>query len=212
MRILHISDTHSKHRELPPLPNADIIIHSGMNNHRNSFDYGIAVLFIDSSFYPVVSFINWFCDLPFQHKIFIAGNHDLCMYGVDSIDGLPNNVHYLCNNSIEISNVTFFGIPLFMEDIMDGSFDRMINDIPDNTNVLITHQAPYGFCDEYGEHHCGDRALREKTDMLPSLRCHLYGHQHEANAMIACNGIIFSNAAVLDNHYNLIANSRVIEL
>ena len=85
------------------------------------------------------------------------------MYGADSIDGLPNNVHYLCNNSIEIGNVTFFGIPFFMEDIMDGSF-------------------------------------------------HLFGHQHEANAMIAYNGIIFSNAAVLDNHYNLIANSRVIEL
>ena len=199
MRILHISDTHSKHRELPPLPNADIIIHSG--------DFTFA-----GSENEAYDFINWFCDLPFPHKICIARNHDLCMYGANSIDGLPNNVHYLCNNSIEISNVTFFGIPLFMEDIMDGSFDRMINDIPDNTNVLITHQAPYGFCDEYGEHHCGDRALREKTDMLPSLRCHLYGHQHEANAMIACNGIIFSNAAVLDNHYNLIANSRVIEL
>ena len=199
MRILHISDTHSRHRKLPPLPNADIIIHSG--------DFTFA-----GSENEAYDFINWFCDLPFQHKIFIAGNHDLCMYGADSIDGLPNNVHYLCNNSIEISNVTFFGIPLFMEETMDGSFDRMINDIPDNTNVLITHQAPYGFCDEYREHHCGDRALREKTDMLPSLRCHLYGHQHEANAMIACNGIIFSNAAVLDNHYNLIANPRVIEL
>lgn len=199
MRILHISDTHSRHRKLPPLPNADIIIHSG--------DFTFA-----GSENEAYDFINWFCDLPFQHKIFIAGNHDLCMYGADSIDGLPNNVHYLCNNSIEISNVTFFGIPLFMEETMDGSFDRMINDIPDNTNVLITHQAPYGFCDEYRKHHCGDRALREKTDMLPSLRCHLYGHQHEANAMIACNGIIFSNAAVLDNHYNLIANPRVIEL
>ena len=29
MRILHISDTHSKHRELPPLPEADVIVHSG---------------------------------------------------------------------------------------------------------------------------------------------------------------------------------------
>lgn len=199
MRILHISDTHSKHRELLPLPNADIIIHSG--------DFTFA-----GSENEAYDFINWFCDLPFQHKIFIAGNHDLCMYGADSIDGLPNNVHYLCNNSIEISNVTFFGIPLLMEDIMDGSFDRMINDIPDNTNVLITHQAPYGFCDEYNGHHCGDRVLREKIDMLPSLRCHLFGHQHEANAIIVRNGITFSNAAVLDNQYNLIANPRVIEL
>lgn len=199
MRILHISDTHSKHRELHPLPDADMIIHSG--------DFTFA-----GSENEAYDFINWFCDLPFQQKILIAGNHDMCMYGVDSIDGLPNNVHYLCNNSIEIGKVTFFGIPMFMEVIMDGSFDRMINDIPDNTNVLITHQAPYGFCDEYNGHHCGDRVLREKIDMLPSLRCHLFGHQHEANAIIVRNGITFSNAAVLDNQYNLIANPRVIEL
>ena len=199
MRILHISDTHSKHRELHPLPDADMIIHSG--------DFTFA-----GSENEAFDFINWFCDLPFQQKILIAGNHDMCMYGVDSIDGLPNNVHYLCNNSIEIGKVTFFGIPMFMEVIMDGSFDRMINDIPDNTNVLITHQAPYGFCDEYNGHHCGDRVLREKIDMLPSLRCHLFGHQHEANAIIVRNGITFSNAAVLDNQYNLIANPRVIEL
>ena len=199
MRILHISDTHSKHRELHPLPDADMIIHSG--------DFTFA-----GSENEAFDFINWFCDLPFQQKILIAGNHDMCMYGVDSIDGLPNNVHYLCNNIIEIGKVTFFGIPMFMEVIMDGSFDRMINDIPDNTNVLITHQAPYGFCDEYNGHHCGDRVLREKIDMLPSLRCHLFGHQHEANAIIVRNGITFSNAAVLDNQYNLIANPRVIEL
>ena len=199
MRILHISDTHSKHRELHPLPDADMIIHSG--------DFTFA-----GSENEAYDFINWFCDLPFQQKILIAGNHDMCMYGVDSIDGLPNNVHYLCNNSIEIGKVTFFGIPMFMEVIMDGSFDRMINDIPDNTNVLITHQAPYGFCDEYNGHHCGDRVLREKIDMLPSLRCHLFGHQHEANAIIVRNGITFSNAAVLNNQYNLIANPRVIEL
>jgi len=199
MRILHISDTHSKHHELRPLPNADIIIHSG--------DFTFA-----GSENEAYEFINWFCDLPFQHKIFIAGNHDMCMYGADFIDGLPNNVHYLYNNSIEIGKFTFFGIPMFMEDIMDGSFDRMINDIPDNTNVLITHQAPYGFCDEYNGHHCGDRILREKIDMSPSLRCHLFGHQHEANAMIVHNGITFSNATVLDNQYNLIANPRVLEL
>ncbi len=199
MRILHISDTHGKHHELSSLPDADIIVHSGDFTFAGSED-------------EAYDFINWFCDLPYQHKIFIAGNHDMCMYGAVSIEGLPNNVHYLCNNSIEIGKVTFFGIPMFMEVIMDGSFDRMINDIPDNTNVLITHQAPYGFCDEYNGHHCGNRVLREKIDMLPSLRCHLFGHQHEANAIIVRNGITFSNAAVLDNQYNLIANPRVIEL
>ena len=49
MRILHISDTHSKHRELPPLPNADIIIHSGDFTFAGSED-------------EAYDFINWFCD------------------------------------------------------------------------------------------------------------------------------------------------------
>ena len=199
MRILHISDTHSKHRELPTLPDADVIIHSG--------DFTLA-----GSENETYDFINWFCDLPYQHKIFIAGNHDMCMYGTESIEGLPNNVHYLCNNGIIINNVQFYGIPMFMEDIIDGSFDRMISNIPDITNVLISHQTPYGFCDEYHGRHCGDMVLREKIEKLPALKIHLFGHQHEVNSIIVHKGIAFSNAAVLDCQYNLIANPRVIEL
>jgi len=47
MRILHISDTHSKHRELPPLPNADIIIHSGdftfAGSENEAYDFGFVI-------------------------------------------------------------------------------------------------------------------------------------------------------------------------
>ena len=199
MRILHISDTHSKHRELLPLPDANIIVHSGDFTFAGSED-------------EAKDFINWFCDLPYGHKIFIAGNHDMCMYGAVSIEGLPNNVYYLCNNRIEIGDVIFYGIPLFMEDLIDGSFDRVIGDIPECTNVLITHQTPYGICDEFNCRHCGDKVLREKIDKLPLLKCHLFGHQHDANSMIIHDGITFSNAAVLDCQYNLIAKPRVIEL
>ena len=28
-----------------------------------------------------IDFMNWFCDLPYPHKIFICGNHDACLYG-----------------------------------------------------------------------------------------------------------------------------------
>ena len=199
MKILHLSDTHSKHLELLPLPDADIIVHSGDFTFAGSED-------------EAYNFINWFCDLPYQHKIFIAGNHDMCMYGAESIDGLPGNVHYLCNNRIEIGDVMFYGIPLFMEDLIDGSYDRMIGEIPESTNVLITHQTPYGICDEFNGRHCGDRVLRDKIDKLPSLKFHLFGHQHDANSMIIHDGITFSNAAVLDCQYNLIAKPRVIEL
>lgn len=59
--------------------------------------------------------MRWFSALPYAHKIFVAGNHDACLYGA-VIDGLDSNCHYLCNSSVEIDGVTFYGVPMFMED------------------------------------------------------------------------------------------------
>ena len=83
MKLLHISDTHGLHNELKHLPDADILVHSG--------DFTL-----DGKEQEALDFINWLCDLPHRHKIFIAGNHDLCMYDA-GINGLPDNVHYLKN-------------------------------------------------------------------------------------------------------------------
>lgn len=199
MKILHLSDTHGKHRELPALPDADIVVHSG--------DFTFA-----GSEKEAYDFINWFCELEYPYKIFIAGNHDMCMYGAETIDGLPDNVHYLCNSGVVIEGFKFFGIPMFIENINYGNLDRMIRDIPVDTDVLITHQPPRGFCDVFLGEHCGDRLLRDKLKELPRLKSHLFGHQHEANSLITNDGVIFSNGAVLDSHYNLVANPRIIEL
>lgn len=68
MKILHISDTHGMHRQLTGLPDADVIVHSG--------DFTLAGTENETS-----DFISWFRALPYHHKIFIAGNHDDCLYG-----------------------------------------------------------------------------------------------------------------------------------
>ena len=81
MKILHISDTHGCHRRLHDLLQADIVVHSG--------DFTM-----NGSEQEALDFMNWFCDLPHPHKIFICGNHDECLYGA-TIDGLDGNVHYL---------------------------------------------------------------------------------------------------------------------
>ena len=93
MRILHLSDTHGKHNLLKNLPKADVIVHSGDVSFAGS----------DSE---VLDFLNWFCDLDYPHKIFVAGNHDDCLYG-EQIEGLPKNCHYLCNSGVKIENVKF---------------------------------------------------------------------------------------------------------
>lgn len=74
MKILHLSDTHGQHKNLRSLPEADVIVHSG--------DFTFA-----GSEEEAYDFMNWFCNLPYEHKVFIAGNHDMCMYGADHIGG-----------------------------------------------------------------------------------------------------------------------------
>ena len=98
MKILHLSDTHNCHHRLRDLPEADVVVHSGdfcmVGTEQDAHD-----------------FLNWFCDLPYKHKLFICGNHDDCLYGAN-IDGLPDNVHQLSNSGIEIDGVNFYGVPM----------------------------------------------------------------------------------------------------
>lgn len=200
--ILHLSDTHGQHKNLKSLPEADIIVHSG--------DFTFA-----GSEEEAYDFMNWFCNLPYKHKIFIAGNHDMCMYGADHIDGLSRNVHYLYNSSVVIDGIKFYGIPMFMEDCMDGNLDVFINNIPDDTDVLITHMPPKGTCDlaNYGKgpEHRGNATLAELLKKLHPT-CHLFGHEHDAYGKTIKENVIYSNACVVDSRYNLINNPTIINI
>lgn len=200
--ILHLSDTHGQHKNLKSLPEADVIVHSG--------DFTFA-----GSEEEAYDFMNWFCNLPYKQKIFIAGNHDMCMYGADHIDGLSRNVHYLYNNSVVIDGIKFYGIPMFMEDCMDGNLDVFINNIPDDTDVLITHMPPKGTCDlaNYGKgpEHRGNATLAELLKKLHPT-CHLFGHEHDAYGKTIKENVIYSNACVVDSRYNLINNPTIINI
>ncbi len=201
MKILHLSDTHCRHRELVELPDADVIVHSG--------DFTFA-----GSEAEAYDFMNWFCDLPYPHKIFIAGNHDFCMYGAETVDGLPANVHYLCNSGISVFGIRFYGMPMFIQDCIGGQYNKHLLDIPDDTDVIVTHQPPYGVLDfsDYGSGPAchGDVFLRRHVfDVKP--RCHLFGHEHGCYGVEESCGITFSNAAVLDDGYNLVHSPNLLE-
>lgn len=202
MRILHISDTHGKHESfcrVCPLPAADVIVHSGDFTFSGSED-------------EAYDFMNWFCDLPYAHKIFIAGNHDDCLYGATTIEGLPDNVYYLCNSFAMIEGLKFYGIPMFVQDSMNGLYNAFFNDIPIDTDVLITHQPPFGICDVSdfgtGPDHRGDFLLAERIACL-HLKYHLFGHLHEANGVKLFGGTVFSNASVLDDRYDIFRAGRL---
>ena len=62
--ILCLSDTHNRHRSLRHLPEADVLVHCGDFTEHGTEE-------------EALDFLNWLCDLPYRHKLFTIGNHDV---------------------------------------------------------------------------------------------------------------------------------------
>ena len=197
MKILHLSDTHGCHRVLDKLPEADVVVHSG--------DFCMV-----GSEAEAIDFLNWFCDLPYAHKIFICGNHDDCLYGAN-IDGLDDNVHYLCNSGVEIDGVKFYGVPMFIGDCVSDRQSHNIAKIPTDTDVLITHSPAYGILDYDDDINYGNKELLAKIhDVNPRL--HLFGHIHAQHGIVTDQETTFSNGAIMDSDYTLLNKPTVLHL
>ena len=64
MKLVILSDTHGYHDRLTDtLPAGDVLIHCGDVSRRSDEQ-------------SVIDFVRWFEQQPFDHKIYIAGNHD----------------------------------------------------------------------------------------------------------------------------------------
>ena len=197
MRILHISDTHGLHRRLTDLPEADVAVHSG--------DFTMT-----GSEQEAIDFLNWFCDLPYAHKIFISGNHDDCLYGAN-INGLDSNVHYLCNSGIEIDGVKFYGVPMFMSDCVTDRQAKNIAKIPGDTDVLVTHSPAYGILDFDDNINYGDEQLLAKVmEIHPQL--HLFGHIHAQHGITTEHGVTFSNGAIMNADYTTLNLPNLLKI
>lgn len=197
MKILHLSDTHSCHHRLRDLPEADMVVHSG--------DFCMV-----GSEQEAIDFLNWFCDLPYRHKIFISGNHDECLYGAN-IDGLDDNVHYLCNSGIEIDRLKFYGVPMFMGDCVTDRQNLNYDKIPIDTDVLITHSPAYGILDFDDDINFGsEELLQAVTNVNPYV--HLFGHIHKQHGITTVGPTIFSNGAIINDDFSMSNCSNIIEL
>lgn len=198
MKILHLSDTHGCHHRLRDLPEADVVVHSG--------DFCMV-----GSEEEAIDFLNWFCDLPYRHKIFICGNHDDCLYGAN-IDGLDDNVHYLCNSGIKIDELKFYGVPKFMGDCITDRQSCNYARIPTDTDILITHSPAYGILDFDDGINYGSEEILKKLPTLHNLKAHLFGHIHAQHGIVSQNGITFSNRAIMDSDYTKLNTLNVIEI
>ena len=188
MRILHLSDTHGLHHQIRDLPEADVIVHSGDISHNGTES-------------EVLDFLNWFIGLPYPHKIFVTGNHDLCLWDAEFIKDLPANVHFLQDGGCEIDGVKFFGL----------AYNHPEELIPDDTDIVVTHEPPVMILDKSAGTHWGNTPLRNRV-MEIKPRYHLFGHAHESFGTLKEDGTIFSNGSLLNERNRMVRKPRLFLL
>lgn len=207
MKIVCISDTHSKHYSLlekdlitDDLENT-ILIHAGDISTRGYRS-------------QTIDFLNWFSKLPHKYKIFIAGNHDFDFEdNADTINEIiPDNVIYLNDSLVEIEGIKIWGSPVTPY-FYNWAFNRFRganiksywDKIPDDIDILITHGPPYMILDKvvYDQKNVGCVDLLNRVQEIRP-KFHIFGHIHETHGILTVDDVTFINASVLNEDYRLV--------
>lgn len=207
MKLCFLSDTHGQHKKVK-VPDADVLVHCGDFCTHGRID-------------DALDFLEWFYTQPHKHKIFISGNHDWVFYRMGPselsiLKSLPENVHYLCESGVEIEGFKFWGSPETPEFLswafMYPRFTKSWEDIPLDTNVLITHGPPHGVLDlvERGEHVGCERLAEAVLKVKPKI--HAFGHIHTSPGWVKLKDTSFINCSVLNDDYQLVYAPIVLEI
>jgi Icc-related predicted phosphoesterase len=202
MNALCISDTHGSHEYLEQylwdpkfIEDIDVIICAG--DASNSKDPGI-------NNNELRDFLEWFDDVEIVHKIFVPGNHDTSFEkGLIKKSDFPD-INFLVHESLNIEGVNFFGSPYtptfgsgWAYNVARNKINRYWDQIPDDTDILITHGPPKGILDataqgvyyntnEWGNYNiisCGDSSLLKKI-LGMDIKYHVFGHIHNEKDII----------------------------
>ena len=208
MKIWHISDTHTYHGLLKVPEDIDMVIHSGdATNPRDPY----------KSENEMLDFLRWFGSLPIKHKVFVAGNHDLCIERnlVTKIDFMKNGIVYLENDYAEVEGIKIWGSPFTPSFGQGWAFNKkrsalhdIWKEIPEDVDIVVVHGPPKGILDlAYHQlnciEFCGDEALRKRMYLLNPKLC-LFGHIHNNE------NIINAGTMKLSNHDTIYSNGSVV--
>lgn len=180
--VVCISDTHNTRPILPP---GDILLHAG-----DLSQYGL--------FEEIQQQLDWLNEQPHQHKVVIAGNHDLILdqefvkafpdreldkFGKAFADLRWGNIIYLRHQLVKVrvrdGCLNIFGSPwtprcgnfAFQYEAGDNIWK---DNLPDDVDILLTHGPPLFHLDS------GGKGCPHLLDELWRIRPRLvvYGHIH----------------------------------
>lgn len=219
-RLVLISDTHTHHDFT--IPEGDILVHSGDLTYNGKV-------------HEVAREATWLKGIKTSHQfkdiVVIDGNHD---WLGERDPGLMRSLIeeagciYLDHQAKEIQGLKFFGsgyTPEFCnwsKNVERGpALARLWAQIPDDTQILVTHgpskgrldrvkepdesdyHGIYGMSIRYKEVQVGCADLRNRISELKDLIVHTYGHIHVWGGQTekGADGITYCNASVCNERY-----------
>lgn len=221
MKIVCISDTHNQHRTIP-VPDGDLLIHAGDGTGSGELR-------------EIAAWLTWMEGLPHPHKILVAGNHDWLFQREPHLakallDDHPG-ITYLQDSGCVIGGFQVWGSPwqpMFMSWAFNLPRGTMLrekwNQIPFDTDILVTHGPPLGILDttvpepqggwpldqEPPVHlGCDELLIRVRT-VRPRL--HVFGHIHGGYGIHKDRHTTYVNACICNESYHPLNAARVVNL
>lgn len=233
MKILALGDTHNKHCDLTQHiqqvlqsdPDISVIVHTGDATHTQD-------PFTNRQQFR--EFANWFCGFEVPYRILVPGTHDVSLPTYPYLCSEFPFMKVLVHQGLVIDGITFFGSPFtpsyhtWAYDVDRNTSHTYWSQVPDTTDVLITHGPAYGIGDKTimgvpkGEiKSLGDAHLLARIKQIEP-KCHIFGHFHDNADQILIKNYgtyeipelktQFYNVSVLDTTGNLQNLPTVLEV
>jgi Icc-related predicted phosphoesterase len=217
MRICAVSDTHGLLPEVDDIPDCDVLLLAGdicPCRGKSSATIPIQADWLNTTFRL------WRSQLVNDRKIAvfaIPGNHDFIFQQYPGLISSEVCSSFFVDKTIVFGGLIFYFTPWqptfgnWAYNADDSQLDpsppikKYFDNIPADTNILVTHGPPYGILDYTWmnpNQPLGSWSLRERLNELKELKLMVWGHIHTPGGMeIKLGDAILANVAYLDEEY-----------
>lgn len=188
------------HGELPDVPGCDLLIIAGDVCPVTDHSLSRQIQWLEGQF------SDWLRSLSAARVLGIAGNHDFALQSHPALaHALPWT--YLQDSGCTVGGVSFWGVP-WVPNLPLWAFhagpERLADayrQVPDGTDVVISHGPPRGLCDrtEKGRDVGAVQAVAMLGRVEPSV--YVCGHIHEAFGSAQSGRTEVLNVSYVDERY-----------